>query len=99
MKNPDLPYYVTHYFKSYLTGIKNVSPHTIASYAVTFKLLIAFCEDVCGIKTEKLKLAHMDEERITDFLNWLEKERNSSVTSRNQRLVAIHSFFRYVQKK
>lgn len=99
MKHPELPYYVTQYFKSYLTGIKNASPHTIASYAVTFKLLFVFCEDVKGIKTEKLKLAHMDEELITDFLNWLEKERNSSVTSRNQRLVAIHSFFRYVQKK
>lgn len=99
MKNPEFPYYVTQYFKSYLTGIKNASPHTIASYAVTFKLLFAFCEDIQGIQTEKLKLAHMDEELITDFLNWLEKERNSSVTSRNQRLVAIHSFFRYVQKK
>lgn len=99
MKNPELPYYVTQFFQSYLTEIKNASPHTIASYAVTFKLLFTFCEEVKGIKTEKLKLVHMEDVLITEFLNWLEKERGASITTRNQRLVAIHSFFHYVQKK
>ena len=41
----------------------------------------------------------MEDVLITEFLNWLEKERGTSITTRNQRLVAIHSFFHYVQKK
>ena len=99
MKNPELPYYVTQFFQSYLTGVKNASHHTIASYAATFKLLFIFCEEVREIKTEKLKLIHMEDGLVLEFLDWLEVKRGTSITTRNQRLVAIHSFFRYVQKK
>ncbi len=99
MKNPELPYYVTQFFQSYLAGVKNASPHTVASYAATFKLLFIFCEEAREIKTEKLKLIHMDDGLVLEFLDWLEVKRGASITTRNQRLVAIHSFFRYVQKK
>lgn len=60
MKNPELPYYVTQFFQSYLAGVKNASHHTVASYAATFKLLFIFCEEVREIKTEKLKLIHIN---------------------------------------
>lgn len=98
MKTPDFSYYVSQFFNSYLSGQKNVSKNTIISYATTFKQFLIFCEEVKRIKTERLTLNLIDEELIADFLNWLEEARNVSLTTRNQRLVALHSFFRYVQK-
>ena len=98
MKTPDFPYYVSKFFNSYLSGQKNASKNTIISYAATFKQFLIFCEEVKLIKTERLALNLIDEELIADFLNWLEETRHVSLTTRNQRLVALHSFFRYVQK-
>lgn len=49
-----------------------------------------------GISPEKLKLDDLNVCCIQDFLLWLEGVRNYSIASRNQRLAAIHSFFRYV---
>lgn len=99
MKKADLPYYVSQYFQDYMAGQRNASPHTISSYAVAFKLLFTFCEEKKMVHTDKLTLALIDDIVISDFLKWVEEERGCSVTTRNQRLVAIHSFFRYVQKK
>jgi len=98
VKIPDFPYYVSKFFNSYLSGQKNVSKNMIISYATTFKQFLIFCEEVKLIKAERLTLNLIDEELITDFLNWLEESRKVSLTTRNQRLVALHSFFRYVQK-
>lgn len=75
-----------------------MSKITIISYAATFKQFFIFCEEVKLIKAERLTLNLINEELIADFLNWLEETRNVSLTTRNQRLVALHSFFRYVQK-
>lgn len=95
----ELPYYVTYYFRTYLAGQKNVSPNTIASYADTFKLLFTYYDEVKGVKTEHLSLESIDVEEILGFLDWLEEKRNSSIATRNQRLVALHSFFRCIEKK
>jgi site-specific recombinase XerD len=98
MKKPDLAYYVSRFFESYLSGQKNVSENAVISYATTMTQLNAFFEDVKSIKTKRLRLEDMDAETIEEFLNWLEKERGVSVATRNQRLVAIRSFFEYVMK-
>lgn len=99
MKNADFPYYLTSFLGSYLPGQKNVSHNTIESYAAAFKLLFLFCDERKGLRTEKLTLKLLDQLLILDYLDWLESARGCSVTTRNQRLVAIHSFFRYVQKQ
>ena len=96
MQKTDLPYYVTNFFTVYLPGQKNLSKNTIASYAVTFKLFFTFCQDKKDILPEKLKLSMMDEKLITEFLDWLESDRKCAITTRNQRLVSLHSFFRFV---
>lgn len=98
MKTPDLPYFISKFFNSYLSGQKNMSRNTVISYATTFKQFFLFCEEAKRLKVERLTLNHINENLITDFLDWLEKSRNVSMTTRNQRLVALHSFFRYVQK-
>ena len=99
MQKTDLPYYVTNFFAIYLPGQKNLSKNTIASYAVTFKLFFIFCKDKKNIPPEKLKLSMLNESLVTEFLDWLESDRNCSVTTRNQRLVSLHSFFRFVLVK
>ncbi len=98
MKTPDLPYFISRFFNSYLSGQKNVSRNTIISYATTFKQFFLFCEEAKHLKVEWLTLDLINENLVADFLDWLEKTRNVSLTTRNQRLVALHSFFRYVQK-
>ena len=99
MQKTDLPYYVTNFFAIYLPGQKNLSKNTIASYAVTFKLFFIFCKDKKNIPPEKLKLSMLNESLVTEFLDWLESDRNCSVTTRNQRLVSLQSVFRFVLVK
>lgn len=99
MRKADFAYYLTYFLGRYLPGEKNVSPNTIESYAVTFKLLLIFCEQEKKIRPERLSLSLITHGLVLEFLNWLESERHCSATTRNQRLVALHSFFRYVQKQ
>ena len=98
MTSPNFAYYVSRFFQSYLSVRKNASQNTVASYAVTLKLFFAFCEKERAIKADRLQFEHINETLIADFLDWLEISRGASAATRNQRLVALHSFFRYVQK-
>jgi len=97
MYNHDFSYYLTSFLSKYLPGQKNASRNTILSYADTFKLLLTFYDTEKGIKPERLDLSRICSEGILEFLDWLEEVRNCSITTRNQRLVAIHSFCHYVQ--
>lgn len=97
MKPTDFAKGLTHYLSVYLPGQRNASPHTIRSYRDTFKLFLTYCKQDCGLKIEKLSLKHIDEPLIVGFLTWLEKNRNNSIATRNQRLACIHGFFRYIQ--
>lgn len=99
MMKADFAYYLTQFLGKYLPGEKNVSHHTIESYSVTFKLLLVFCEKTTAVSPERLALSDMTHGLVVGFLDWLESARNCSITTRNQRLVAIHSFVRFVQKQ
>ena len=85
------------FLTSHLAGLRGCSPNTIASYPDTFKLLIAWFSDVRSIRPDKLTLDRIDPAAITEFLNWLEAERHNSISTRNQRLAAISSFYRWLQ--
>jgi integrase/recombinase XerD len=97
MKPTDFAIHLTEFLSVYLPRQKNASRNTIASYRDTFKLLIRYCQEQRGILVEKLSMSLLTHEMIVDFLEWLEKERKCSIATRNQRLAAIHSFFRYAQ--
>ena len=97
MKPTSFAKYLTDFFTLYLSKQKNVSHNTIRSYRDTFKLLLTYCQTAKGISTEKLMLSHLSSEWLIDFLEWLETDRKCSIATRNQRLAALHSFFRYVQ--
>lgn len=97
MKPTDFSIYLTQFLSDYLLRQKNVSPNTILSYRDTFKLLLRYFQERERIPPEKLTMSGITQVRITSFLEWLEAERGCSVTTRNLRLTAIHSFFRYAQ--
>ena len=97
MKPTDFAKYLTEFFSDYLSRQKNVSQNTILSYRDTFKLLIFYCQEIKKIPAEKITLDLLSSEWLTDFLSWLETNRKCSISTRNQRLAALHAFFRYVQ--
>jgi len=87
------------FLTSHLAGLRGCSPNTIASYRDTFKLLIAWFRDCRSIPPDKLTLDRIDADAITAFLDWLEAERHNSISTRNQRLAAVSSFFRWLQSQ
>jgi site-specific recombinase XerD len=97
MKPTDFAIHLTGYLSEYLPRQKNASKNTIASYRDTFKLLIRYCQEQHKINIEKLDLSMLTHELIKDFLECLERDKKCSISTRNQRLAAIHSFFRYAQ--
>lgn len=98
-KTNDFAFYLSLFLSKYLPGQKNLSSNTIASYRDTFKLFLVFCDETKGLRPENITLNSVTREIITEFLEWIEKKRKCLVTTRNQRLSAIHAFFRYVQKE
>ena len=97
MKPTNFAKYLTDFLTIYLSTQKNVSKNTIYSYRDTFKLLLKFCTEEKALAIERINMEVLNAQLIIDFLKWLECERNCSVSTRNQRLASIHSFFRYVQ--
>jgi integrase/recombinase XerD len=97
MKPTNFAKYLTEFLSVYLSSQKNVSKNTIHSYRDAFKLLIKYCQELRNIPPERITLDVLSSELLTEFLGWLETERKCSISTRNQRLAAIHSFFRYVQ--
>lgn len=83
------------FFTQRLISQRQASPHTIAAYRDTFRLLLAFAEDRTGTPPCNLGLQHLDAELIGAFLEHLRDDRRNSARSRNARLAAIHSLFRY----
>jgi len=97
MKPTDFAKHLTAFFSEYLPGVRNLSSNTILSYRDAFRLLLAYCRDCENIPTEKLRITSFDNQLLVRFLDWLQQERGCSIATRNIRLAAIHSFFRYVQ--
>jgi site-specific recombinase XerD len=62
-------------------------------------LLLLYMRSIHGITADKIEFNDITQERIVGFLLWLEQERGCNVSSRNARLAALHSFFRYLQYK
>jgi integrase/recombinase XerD len=83
------------FFTDRLIRQRQASPHTVAAYRDTFKLLLAFTADRTGIQPSDLDIQDLDAPLIGEFLNHLETGRGNSVRTRNTRLAAVHSLFRY----
>jgi integrase/recombinase XerD len=83
------------FFAERLMTQKNASPHTIASYRDCLRLLLVFVHDKTGTPPSALRIDHLDAPMIAAFLDHLEHGRGIAVSSRNTRLAAVHSLFRF----
>ena len=97
MKPTDFSKYISDFISRYLPNEKGASANTVAAYRDTFVLLLNFIQNVSHVKIEKLTLEKITKETIIEFLDWIQKERKCSNSTRNSRLAAIHSFYRYLQ--
>lgn len=87
---------VQSFFTRHLIQHKQVSPRTITVYRDTFRLLFTFIEDRTGRSPSHLDITDLDSPTILAFLDHLEADRSNHARSRNVRLSAIRSFFRFV---
>ncbi|MFH1538215.1 MAG: site-specific integrase [bacterium] len=94
--NTDFPRLLQSFFTDYLMRQRQASPHTIASYRDTFRLLLAFARRHLKKAPSKIAVEDVDTSFVGEFLDHLEKDRGNTARSRNIRLAAIHSFFKYV---
>lgn len=83
------------FFTDRLLQQRQASPHTLAAYRDAFRLLLGFAKNQFRKLPSDLELEDLDAPFITRFLSYLEKERGNAVRTRNARLAAVHSFFRY----
>ena len=84
------------FFTARLLHQRRASPHTIASYRDTFRLLLHYAQHRTGTAPSNLTLDQLDAPLIGAFLDDLESERRCCPRTRNARLAAIHSFFRFL---
>lgn len=97
MNSTDFGKYLSSYFLKYIPHKTGYSDNTIRSYRDAFTIFLRYCNDVLRIKPGKLNFSKINRKMIEEFLVWLEITKNYSISTRNQRLAALHAFFRYVQ--
>jgi len=85
------------FFTDRLARQRHASPHTVAAYRDTLRLLVGFARTSTGKPPSRLDLADLDAPLIGAFLDHLEHQRHNSVRTRNARLAAIHSLYTYAE--
>ncbi len=95
MKDEKLFKLLRDYLIIYLPEQKCCSENTIKSYRESLNILLDFVIEKKEILLEDITFSLLDYQMITEFLDWLEKERNCCISTRNHRLSCIRSFFKY----
>jgi site-specific recombinase XerD len=83
------------FFTDRLFSQRGASPHTVAAYRDTYRLLLAFAAERTRKQPCHLDIGDLDAPLVGAFLEHLERDRHNSVRTRNNRLAAIHSLFQY----
>lgn len=90
---------LTSFLKDCLINEKGASPETVASYSYTLHLLLEYSKKMLKKRSFEITLAELNANFIRNFLIYLETDRHNKPRSRNQRLAAIRSFFKYISSK
>lgn len=90
---------IRDFLSLYLPKQRGTSKSTIKSYRDALNLLLDFLCLRLQKPLMEMSFAVMSKNNVLEFLDWLESERNNSVSSRNQRLFAVKSFFKYVAER
>ena len=93
----DFSKYLADFLTKYLVNERGASSNTVKSYRDTFVQFIWYLTDVQKVKMNKITLSVITKESVVAFLDWLQETKKCSNATRNNRLAALHSFFRYVQ--
>jgi site-specific recombinase XerD len=99
MMAPDLSALLTAFFVQYLAAERNASIHTTVAYRDALKLLLRYVAGQRARPVATLRTEDLDAPAILDFLGDLEATRGNCIRTRNARLAAIQSFFRYVMER
>ena len=83
------------FFTERLIGQRHASPNTVAAYRDAWRLLLRFAHERTGKEPNRLDITDLDAALVAGFLDHLEQQRHNSIRTRNARLAAIRSFFRY----
>jgi site-specific recombinase XerD len=97
MKTTDFAKYLTNFLTVYLIDERGASENTIRSYRDTFVQFIEYINNIESIRINEITLSTITRDRVVAFLDWIQKEKKRGVSTRNNRLAAIHSFIKYVQ--
>lgn len=84
------------FFEDYLKTQKGLRPGSVRSYRDTMKLFLAYVAASCRRPITRLQLADLSALRVRDFLSAMEATRGNRVSTRNQRLAALHTFYRFL---
>lgn len=87
------------FFTQHLCMHKQVSPRTMTAYRDTFRLLFAFMQGRTARPPSNLEITDLDAPAVLAFLDYLESARGNAPRSRNARLAAIRSFFRFASAR
>lgn len=87
------------FLTDYAPRTEGISENTIAAYCSTFRILLSFNEQRNNITTDAFDIKHFTSDNVESFLHWIEEDRGCKTVTRNQRLAALHSFCKYLQKK
>jgi len=87
---------IRDFFADHLPRLRGMSPHTLQSYRDSFKLFLRFLSVEMKRNVAVLNLQDLTPERLIRFLQHLEDARKNTAATRNVRLAAVHSFFRYL---
>jgi site-specific recombinase XerD len=101
MTTPSVPAagLVQAFFVDFLLNQKHSSPRTLATYRDAFRLLLRFVHETHGVEPAALSVENLDAPIILAFLDHIERQRANCIRSRNARLAAVRSFFRFVQMR
>ena len=91
--------HITAFLRERLPLQRGASPHTCESYAYSFQLLFAFASARFKVTPSQLALEQIDASLVMDFLADIESRRGNCARTRNTRLAAIKSFFRFVEHR
>lgn len=96
MKTTNFARYLHKFFTVYLPGERGCSPRTIDTYRYAFIIYLDFIEEKYDIKPNNVSLKYFTKKTVQEYIEWLEKEKKNSISTRNARLAAIKSFANYI---
>jgi len=99
MNAPTIGSLIYGFFLDYLPQQKGLRASSIRSYRDTLRLLLISVAESTKQRIGELRLEHLSFERVSGFLHDLEQVRHNGVSTRNQRLAALHTFFEYVGRQ